>query len=108
MVVVQRLSFCAFCVIASESLTSSGLMHREVAGDFVAGAFSVPVPLPWTSMVVLISHFPGRTLTPAARAAEPVARKAAEQSRATIVRVEEVGWAVRLAIMVISWQALAR
>src|SRR4029077_9732362 len=108
MVVVQRLSFCAACVIASESLTSSGLMHREVTGDLVTGAFSVPVSLRWTSMVVLISHFPGWTLTPAATAAEGVARKAAQQSSATIARVEGAGRAVRLAVMVFSWQALAR
>src|ERR1700680_1234335 len=98
MVVVQRLSFCWACVIASESLTSSGLMHREVTG-----AFSVPA-FPWTFTVVLISHFPGWTLTPAARAAEAGAREAAQQSRATIASVERVGRVVRLVIMGISWQ----
>jgi hypothetical protein len=60
-------------------------MHREVTG-----AFSVPA-FPWTSTVVLISHFPGWTLTPAARAAEAVAREAAKQSRATIASLERVG-----------------
>src|SRR5579864_2707517 len=102
MVVVQRLSFCWACVIASVSLTSSGLMHREVTG-----AFSVPA-FPCTSTVVLISHFPGWTLTPAARAVEAVVRKAVKQSSATIVRVGRVGRAVWLAVMVVSRQALAR
>src|SRR6202040_1493558 len=102
MVVVQRLSFCWACVIASVSLTSSGLMHREVTGAFWVPAF------PWTSTVVLISHFPGWTLTPAARAVEAVVRKAVKQSSATIVRVGRVGRAVWLAVMVFSRQGLGR
>src|SRR5260370_42567713 len=95
-VVVQRLSFCAACTIASGALTSSGLMHREVTG----GLF-LPGSLPWMSTVVLISHLPGWTLTPAppappaAWAAVALARRAAAPSSARVGRVGRMRCAPR-------------
>src|SRR5579864_1342816 len=107
-VVVQRLSFCEACTIASASLTSSGLMHRVVTGGL-----SLPGSLPWTSTVVLISHLPGWTSTPAAIAEVALVRKIAAPSSARVGRVagrrREVRFCdvVGLAIMVFSWQAPA-